>query len=254
MTNDLFIQISDFISEYAAHLMGSGVHTTRVIRNSVRIGEAFNLKVQMSAFYHNIMISITDNDNNNYNKVIGIPSHSISFEQNSELSALSWEIYDNHLPFDVIKEKYLKITESPHIHPLFVLLLVGFANACFCRLFDGDAISMGIVFSATILGFYLKQQMIVKHIHSYIVFIVSAFVASLVASTSLIFKDTTSSTAIATSVLYLVPGVPLINGVIDIVEGHVLTGFSRLAEATLLIVCIAIGLSFTLIMVKNSLI
>ncbi len=46
----------------------------------------------------------------------------------------------------------------------------------------------------------------------------------------------------------------LINGVIDVVEGYVLTGFARLTEASLLIVSIAIGLSFTLLMVKNSLI
>ena len=56
------------------------------------------------------------------------------------------------------------------------------------------------------------------------------------------------------ALLYLVPGVPLINGVIDVVEGYVLTGFARLTEASLLIVSIAIGLSFTLLMVKNSLI
>ena len=66
--------------------------------------------------------------------------------------------------------------------------------------------------------------------------------------------DTTSEIALATSVLYLVPGVPLINGVIDIVEGYVLTGFARLTEAALLIINIAIGLSFTLLLVKNSLI
>ena len=49
------------------------------------------------------------------------------------------------------------------------------------------------------------------------------------------------------------PGVPLINGVIDIVEGHILIGFSRLINALLLIVCIAVGLSATLMIVKNSL-
>ena len=92
-----------------------------------------------------------------------------------------------------------------------------------------------------------------KKINHYIIFIVSAFVSSLCASTSLIF-DTTSEIALATSVLYLVPGVPLINGVIDIVEGYVLTGFARLTEAALLIINIAIGLSFTLLLVKNSLI
>ena len=51
----------------------------------------------------------------------------------------------------------------------------------------------------------------------------------------------------------LVPGVPLINGVIDIVEGHILIGCSRLINALLLIICIAIGLSATLLMVKDGL-
>ena len=72
------------------------------------------------------------------------------------------------------------------------------------------------------------------------------------ASVALMF-DTTSEVALATSVLFLIPGVPLINGVIDIVEGHVLIGCSRLIGALLLILCIAVGLSVTLLMVKGSL-
>ena len=43
------------------------------------------------------------------------------------------------------------------------------------------------------------------------------------------------------------------DGVIDIVEGHVLIGVSRLVNAMLLIVCIAVGLSATLLMIKDSL-
>jgi uncharacterized membrane protein YjjP (DUF1212 family) len=250
-TGESLLSVGKFIAEYSAHLMGAGVHTSRVVRNTKRIGEAFGLDVKLSVFHKNIILTIIDKETNEAcNEVIDIPAHPISFEHNSELSALSWEAVDNHLS---LEDKYKKIISAPRIHPLFVLLLVGFANASFCKLFGGDLISMGIVFSATITGFYLKQQMQAKKINHYVVFIVSAFVASLCASTALIF-DTTSEIAMATSVLYLVPGVPLINGVIDVVEGYVLTGFARLTEASLLIVSIAIGLSFTLLMVKNSLI
>ena len=250
-TSESLLSIGKFIAEYSAHLMGAGVHTSRVVRNSKRIGEAFGLDVKLGVFHKNIILTIVDKETNEAcNEVIDIPAHPISFEHNSELSALSWEAVDNHLSLEELTAKYKKIVSAPMI---FVLLLVGFANASFCKLFGGDLISMGIVFSATITGFYLKQQMQKKKLNHYIVFIVSAFVASLCASTALIF-DTTSEIAMATSVLYLVPGVPLINGVIDIVEGYVLTGFARLTEASLLIVSIAIGLSFTLLMVKNSLI
>ena len=234
-TSESLLSKGKFIAEYSAHLMGAGVHTSRVVRNSKRIGEAFGLDVKLGVFHKNIILTIIDKQTNEAcNEVIDIPAHPISFEHNSELSALSWEAVDNRLSLEELTEKYREIVSAPMIHPLFVLLLVGFANASFCKLFGGDLISMGIVFSATITGFYLKQQMQKKKINHYITFIVSAFVA--------------------TSVLYLVPGVPLINGVIDVVEGYVLTGFARLTEASLLIVSIAIGLSFTLLMVKNSLI
>lgn len=253
-TNESLLSISKFIADYSAHLMGAGVHTSRVVRNSKRIGEAFDVEVKLSVFHKNIILTIVDKETNEIrNQVVDIPVHPISFEHNSELSALSWEAVDQSLSLEELTAKYKKIISAPMIHPLFVLILVGFANASFCKLFGGDITSMSIVFSATLTGLFLKQQMQKKKINHYVTFIVCAFVASLCASTSLIF-DTTSEIALATSVLYLVPGVPLINGVIDVVEGYVLTGFARLTEASLLIISIAIGLSFTLLMVKNNLI
>ena len=66
--------------------------------------------------------------------------------------------------------------------------------------------------------------------------------ASLCASAALRF-DCTAETALATSVLFLVPGVPLINGVIDIVEGHVLIGLQPADRRPAADRCIAVGLS-----------
>lgn len=246
--------VSGFIGEYAALLMGTGVHTSRVIRNSKRIGEAFHIHVNISVFQKTIILTtLYEPTGKSQSRVIDIPSYPIRFELNSELSALSWEVYDKHLSFAEMKDKYDRIVSSPHINPVFVLILVGFANASFCRLFGGDWHSMSIVFTSTLIGFFIKQKMQAQKINHYITFTVSAFVASACASTALIF-EITSEIALATSVLYLIPGVPLINGVIDIVEGYMLTGFARLTEAFLLVICIAIGLSFTLLMFKDSLI
>lgn len=47
--------------------------------------------------------------------------------KNAKLSALSWETYDKHLSLEELKDKYEEIIASPHIDPLFVLILVGFA-------------------------------------------------------------------------------------------------------------------------------
>lgn len=245
--------ITRFLMEYANRLMGSGVHTSRVVRNTRRIGESLDVNVKMSIFQKTMVMSVCDNESQEvYNEVAIIPAFPISFELNAELSALSWEAFDTRLSLDALWEKYNQIISHPKMDPLCTLFLVGFANASFCALFGGDWTARGIVFSATLIGFYLKQVMQKKHINHYIIFVVSAFVASLVASSALTL-ETTAEIAIATSVLYLVPGVPLLNGVIDIVEGHVLTGCTRLIQAVLLVLCISVGLSGTLMLVRNSL-
>lgn len=253
-TKEDLSQICQFIAEYSTFLMGAGVHTSRAVRNSKRIGDAFDVQVNMGVFHRNIIITVIDNKTQKlWNEIVDIPANPISFELNSELSALSWEVLDKKLSLEQLKARYQQIVSAPKINPLFVLIMVGLANASFCRLFGGDFISMGIVFWSTIIGLFMRQLMHRRGFNKYIIFVVAAFTASLCASTSLIF-DTTSEIALATSILFLVPGVPLINGVIDVVEGYITTGFCRLTEASLIIISLALGLSFTLLIVKNSLI
>ena len=257
MENDLhgnsLKAVGTFLSAYATHMMGCGVHTSRVVRCTQRIGESYGYTVVTMMVQKGVLIKLYDPKSNALFAIEGaIPPLPISFEHNARLSALSWETVDKHLPLEEVRERYGQILATPRTHPLFVLILVGLANASFCRLFGGDLPAMGIVFWATVVGFICKQKLIQEHINHYIAFMVSAFVASLCTSISLIF-NTDSEIALTTSVLYLVPGVPLINGVIDIVEGYIQTGFSRLVEAFLLIGCIGWGFSITLFIFRSSL-
>ncbi|MDR1437221.1 MAG: threonine/serine exporter family protein [Candidatus Symbiothrix sp.] len=246
-------EVAKFVADYATCLLGSGVHTSRVIRNSKRIGESQGVAIRMTTFHKSLILTVYNNQNDNvYTEVVDIPVLPVNFEYNSELSSLSWKAYDKRLPLEVLREEYLQIKAKAKMSPYWILLLAGFANASFCRLFGGDWGAVGIVFIATLAGFFTRQQMQRRHINHFIVFTVSAFIASMCASTTLLFSAT-AEIAMAASVLYLIPGVPLINGVIDIVEGHTLTGGSRLIQAFLLIICIAVGLSCPLLLFKNSL-
>lgn len=199
------------------------------------------------------MLTVRDSSGTIDTRVVDIPAFPISFEWNADLSALSWAAYDRKMSLEEIRSRFDSMVSKPKINPFFVLFMVSLANASFCRLFGGGLWAMMIVFTSTMVGFYTRQHLTKCKVNHYIVFIVSAFVASLCASSALSLGIDSAEIVLATSVLYLVPGVPLINGVIDITDGHIQIGISRLVNAFLLIVCIAIGLSATLIMVKNSL-
>lgn len=243
----------DFIAEYATYLLGSGVHTSRVVRNSQRIGASQGVEIQLMSFQKSSIVSIHDpRTGESITRAVKITHRPISFVRNSDLSALSWEALDDHLSLGEIRQRFEQLTAKPYIRPWQSLLAVGFANAAFCRLFGGDWTAMGIVFVSTLVGLALKQRLQARGINHFLIFTLTAFVASLCASVAL-HIDCTAQIALATSPLFLVPGVPLINGAIDIVEGYILNGCSRIFNALLLIICIAIGLSATLMLFKNSL-
>lgn len=246
-------EIALFLSTYASTLWGSGVHTSRVIRNTKRIGKALDLEVKIAGFHKSLILSVNDKQNNQSTNVLEIiPHYPISFQINKNLSQLSWEAVDEKLSFQEISKRFTALVEKKKMPPMLVRLLASSANASFCALFGGDWPSMLIVFIATFAGMYLRLFLQSKHFNPFITWSCSAFFASLIGASAVLFS-TTSQIALATSVLFLIPGVPLINGFIDIVEGHILTGSARLINAFLLVLSIAIGLSLTILIIKDSL-
>ena len=230
--------------------MGAGAHTSRVVRNVTRIAESFGYKVDMTIFQMHITMTIrhAGDDTIRRTSVGKIGPAAFNFDIISQISSLSWEAHDEHLSFRELTEKYERIIRKPRISRWWVLVLVTAANACFCRLFGGDVPAMGLVAAATFVGFFVRQEMSTRHANHMAIFLICSFIASLIASAGFRFHlGTTPETALGTSVLFLIPGVPLINSIFDLLEGHVLVGISRAVNALILIVCIALGLSATLL-------
>lgn len=240
----------NFLLDYSTSLMGVGVQTARVVHNATRIAKAFGFSLDMTIFQKSIIMTIVDNDDPLHPKtsVDKIKPLALNFEMISTLSALSWYIYDHEPSLEEVRVKFEAIMEKPRMSRWWVLFLVSCANASFCRLFGGDGIAMAVVFVATLVGFFIRQEMMKRHMNHLFIFVVSSCIASMIGGMAVInHLGNTPEIALAASVLYLIPGVPLINSVIDFMDGHVLAGLSRLINAILLIICIAIGLSVTLI-------
>lgn len=243
----------DFVAEYATEMLGSGANTLRAMRCTDRIAKAMGIELEMSNTYRHIIMTVHIGQScHSYTRVVSVPPLPVSFERTADLSTLSWEAYDQKLSLVEIRDRFKEINDKPGWSLWSMWILISIANAAFCYLFGGDILAMFMVFTATFIGFGVKTYLVRRQINIYLCCVAASFVASLVASGSLLMQCT-ASTAIATSPLFLVPGVPLINGIIDIVEGHVLVGISRLIHAIVLILCIAIGLSCTLMLVQGSL-
>lgn len=229
--------------------MGAGSHTSRVVRSVSRVAESFGYEVYFTIFQKNMTMTMQEIGGSDSITMVRAAKHmALNFRVVSELSTLSWEVHDNHLTAEQMRERYNKIMEKPRLSRWLVLFLVACANASFCRLFEGDFVGMGWVFSSTLVAFFVRQEMMNRHMNHYIIFVISAFISSSIAGIGVHYQlGNTPDIALATSVLFLIPGVPLINAIMDMLEGHVLTGISRFVNASILIISISIGFLITLL-------
>ncbi len=244
------IEMSELLLDIATSLMGAGSHTSRVVRNVSRMAESFGYEVFITVFQNNMTMMTRKKGSVESITLVRATKHmALNFRIVSELSALSWDTHDEDWDIAQARSRYEEIMATPRISRWAVLLLVAAANASFCKLFDGDLIACLLVYLGTLLAFYLRQEMMAREYKHSIIFVVASFVSSMVAGLSYRYGwGNTPDIALATSVLFLIPGVPLINSMMDIMEGHVLTGISRMVNALILIICISIGIFLTFIM------
>lgn len=249
--------IASFLARYATTLLAVNVHTSRVARNAKRLGEALGVDVRMTSLIRTITLTVTDPaSGRSMTEVAEVVSKANNFRLNSELSALSWRALDDRYPQERLEAEFDRIVQRAS-KPSFRLQwgLISFSNSCFCLIFGGDILAVLMVFLATAGGFRLRHYLTQRHhLNHYIGTAAAAFTSASIAALSLWLPDANSNIAVATSVLYLIPGVPLINGTIDILEGHTISGTSRLIGALLIVISISTGLALSLLFFSRSLV
>ncbi len=243
-------EVCEFISEYSSTLLAGGASTEFAMNVTDRLTRTYKVTSETSIFPMHIYVSIWDEKKENtYSINQKIPSLGLDFARNTRLNKLSKKIERERLSLDEARLLFKDVLATPRLQTWLVTALASAANASFCFLFGGDWISMLIVFVATAYGFALKH-LLVKHTKMDIRFITitAACLSAIIASAGYIFQlGGTPDIALATSVLYLVPGIPYINAISDMLSGHHICAISRFFNAAILTVCLSIGLSIGLI-------
>lgn len=234
-----------YLADYAAYMLGCGATCIRISKNINRMSQTIGMSADMIILPAHIVVSLTDDSSGatcQYSR--GIPKIPVSYCINTRLSRLSWQVAEGRETIDESTESFKQIIATPPFNPWKVMLLVVAANASFCHLFGGGWDAMAIVALATLMGYALKNILLSRGVDIKIVFLLCSFLSAVVGSAGYVFGCCDNpEIALGTSVLYLIPGIPYINSVSDMIDGHYLCAFSRFMSALLLTGCIALGLT-----------
>ena len=244
--------VGNILLEIGAMLMSSGASTSRVRVTMERVANGLGYGTELLITHRALMLTIIEKEQQHFfSRLKRISPHGVNFRVVSGISHLSWNVLEQYWTVAQISDELLRLKSLPHYPRLVVLGFVGLAGTAFCNIFGGGQIEMAVAFVATVAGLFIRQEAIKKKFNPYLCVFFAAFAASLIAGLAEHFHiGLQPDKALATSVLFLVPGVPLINSVSDLMDGNIQNGMVRAMNGLMIAFSIAMGL-FAVKMILN---
>lgn len=236
--------VGNILLEVGALLMSSGANSNRIRVTLERIASGLGYGTELLITHRALMLTIIEKDQQHFfSRLKRTSPHGVNFRVVSGISHLSWNVLEQNWTVAQISDELHRLKSLPHYPRLVVLALVGMAGAAFCQIFGGGYVEMIVAFIATVAGLFIRQEAMRAKFNPYLCVYFAAFTASFIAGLAEHFQiGTQPDKAFATSVLFLVPGVPLINSVTDLLEGNIQNGIIRAMNGLMIAFSIAMGL------------
>ncbi|TCT40352.1 threonine/serine exporter family protein [Martelella mediterranea] len=127
-------------------------------------------------------------------------------------------------------------------HRMLNVFAAGLACAAFGRLLGADAPAFVTTLLASMIGQYVRLQMLERHYNPFVVTAFVAFAAAFLSGVGAMFAGSSMiDTSMSAAVLMLVPGVPSMNAQTDIMEGFPTLGSARFVTVAMILVFITVG-------------
>jgi uncharacterized membrane protein YjjP (DUF1212 family) len=250
----------DLLVRTGCVLIESMADTARIMRNLKRVEAYLGLpeeNTHINVKFNMLMVNLSDEEHS-FSKFQRVDHHAISFDKMAAVSKLSWRAIQEDYSLDRYEEELEKINHMPRLYTDWqVAVGSGFACGGFCIQFGCDWPAFFIASIAAALAFRVRMALNHRGSNGYMNIAVSAFIATFLAwlmSTVLIQPTVASALPswlvtdtpwhpLMACALFIVPGVPLINFVSDMLCGHIEVGLIRALNVLLILVAMSFGIA-----------
>lgn len=244
-------------------LVESAADTARILRTMKRAAAFLGLDERYLHLYVNwnvLMVNYSDEEHS-FTKFQRCEKHGINLTAISQVSKLTWRAIQEDYTLQQYEEALHDIrTRKRNFTPWQVAIGGGFACGGFCIQFGCDWTAFFYCSLAAILGFRLRMYLPTRGCNNYIAIGIAAFAATIMAwltsflslspqFTSVLPDFMVSSTPwhpLMACALFIVPGVPLINFVSDMLEGHIEVGMVRAINTLIMVLAMSFGIAFAI--------
>lgn len=230
--------------EIGSLLMAAGANTERIRITIRRLSEALGYHAELMISFRALTITIGRNQQDYvFSSVKRTSPHGVNFTLVSGISRMSWKVVEQGWKFQQIEQELKRLKQLPHYPAWLIMPMVGLAGAAFCRLAGGTYLDMLIVFVATCIGLLVRRKALAMKFNPYLAVFFASVTASFITGLSIKLGWVPNKEyAYVTAVLFLIPGVPLINSFTDVIDGNLQNALMRGFNGLIISFVIALGL------------
>ncbi len=242
----------DLLLKTGQMLVESAADTNRIVRNMNRVAAFLGLPeehLHVYVQYNMLMVNLSDGEHS-FTKFQRCTKHGINMTTISLVSKLSWKAIREDYSIEQYADELEQIRKRPRNYtPLQVAIGTGFACGGFCIQFGCDWTAFFYASLAAAIGMYLRGFLLRRGHNNYIGIAIAAFVSTFIAWLTTFLPASWTSTPLhplLACALFIVPGVPLINFVDDMLDNYIAVGLTRAINTFLMIVAMSFGIAFFL--------
>jgi uncharacterized membrane protein YjjP (DUF1212 family) len=243
------MQNIDYILDFVAHLgremLKYGANLERVERSIELICKTYQLK-EVSIFALNTSLTVSAREAGDIAKTrqVSVPFNGIHLERLRRLNNLSYQVCREKPEPEKLEDMLYEAMMCKNYSPQVLLFGYLLAMACLCRIFDGVWQDIVVAEINTVIIFFVSNRLVRQKLNRIITNVICMFLAGVIAlAFSYLGFVQNFYTVIITNAFYLIPGVPMVNAVRNIICGNEMNGIIELLKVVLEVITIVAGLA-----------
>lgn len=233
--------------EAALLVMRNGGSTVAAERSFANILKGYDLDPVASTWRLDFISATSTTKGQSTTVIQPVGPIGVNLVRASEVAVLGERVAKGEVAIAALEAEVERIKHLPSPYNRWVLVATAAATgACFSQIPGGDAGSFGIAFVAAGAGQFLRSLLQARKLAVAPVTLISGLLSALIAAAGLRLGYSAVETAtLIGSVIYMVPGLPLINGFIDMVSHkYLFVGVERMINAAFLFLILAVAIAF----------
>ncbi len=231
-------------------LMENGADTSQIFRDMKRVAAYVGIpaeKFHLHIMYTTLLLHVGD-EHHSHTSFRKCVKHAVDMRIISGVSRLTWRAMTEHYTLDEFRDELKLIAERPRFYNKWLTACAaGTGCGAFCTLFGCDFNAAIYTAISAIIGKLVQMQCHDRFgINPYVSMTFAAFAATICAYLTHLLPTTTPWHPLIAASLFLVPGIPLINGLSDMLNTYLISGAARILHTLIIIGAMTFGIVFAI--------